>query len=1643
MPTADQVTSPMDSIDAVNGNLHFQVPLASMPKGRAGWGFDLDLIYDSHLYDVVVESDYQWLNNQATTGGWNYNFQNAKLEGEAKPLTQCQTTNDQPYFRLRVALPDGSLHVLHHNGEPFANDGFYRFDPAGKPFVLCTTLAPLTGLQSYYTTDGSFLRLQILADGTPDWWTKQWTLFFADGRKAVGTGDKLQHLYDANGNAVHFNNYCDDANCDMPWTVILDDTNPNDDVSLPTRRVRVDFNVTDAVFETGTAMQDNITTTAPDGSTITWTVNWMVETLGGPGTTRTYPNYDCSATIPDCSIYMRHWVVKYIQLPLAAAADPPAGWNSYEFRYSDDSDNGFGELNYVRIPSGAVYTYQYRLENAFSDTENIALYNSVVQKTITHNGADNPLAWTYSFSDTTSTFRSPDGGQITHTFNDRRGVHNWGRGLVTRIDEPMGSVRKRVWAQNKVSPGISSADDPNNPYIQRETVTVGNSSGVPSKTAVTNYTFDKNGNLTQRTEYNWVAYAGTSIENGTTIQRSTAMVYHLTVPTAASTADDVNAYWNLSAPPRLDALRRNEISDGNTIKAVTEFYYDDATANGNVETEKRWDSVKASNPPALGMLTTSNAQVLSRDYNAQGNLVDIFAPDVPVHFTYDTYGNYPVQIKYGYNTSEERTWTYSWDDRTGVLNSKTDADNNITTSYTYDLVGRPLTANEAGMRRTQTTYDDQNQQVIVKRDLAAFTDGKLQTITQYDQLGRVRKVRTSDGVPLSTNPTAQDGIKVATTYRMGSGPRVITSTPYRNLTDATLEWNCTQHDQLGRVIAVAMFKGSTEPVDCQSTTNRTANTAVVYDGDRMQVTDPAGKRRDQYRDALGRITQAVEAPTSLNYSTNYQYDPLDNLRQVTQADGTITQTRTFTYSSLGRLLSAANPENGTIAYTYNPDTGDLLTRTDARGFAVAYTYDGLHRLTFKDYSGDGSATPDVTYEYYTTAATAPNKGQLKSVISSAATMTYSNYDTLGRFRTNTQQVTGSAAVYTLRYTYWLNDEWKTLRYPSGRIVTFGTDDAGRANKVSAGGKTYADLTAQLSTPAYYPDGRIAWLKFGNDLWVTNDYRPAGTPTLLKFGTSMGAFDKAQLQYDYAPGTNNGNLLSHVIWRGGTDFWRQDYTYDDVNRLLVAKEWRKNRTSNPVQWTRTNSYDRFGNRWVSTSGLTFADTHEPTAGTNFNKNTNRLNGLAYDPAGNLLQYNPYTLTYDAENRLLGMTSPTNGNGSFSYDGDGLRVKRTWTPNGGTPTTTYYVYDASGRLATEYSTAAAPSTDTVYPFTDLLGSVRAVSGEKPATGTASVTECYDYLEFGRLLSAGDNTRPSCYQSNPENSLNTRLPEKFTGQQRDAVPLTNLDYFGARYYSGGQGRFTSPDLPLVDQDPANPQSWNLYSYVRDNPLSYIDPTGQDCVYTDDIDSKGTVSVEQGNCSRKHGTFVNGTIDTGSFTWDSRKRSLGYNYSGSEGAIGTGVIGVSRPPTDELDSKGLAFVNGMAARVDASNEMLATLAGASVAGGVGAGAYPTAAQWVNEAAFGPAMGRLFFEGKAGYEATSAFGIGRLISDSPLGKQYAKWAEPLFGQFGWQVLSRFWASGAMGTANIFPSFTKPQSLLWKTELPILLSSPNVIRLWH
>ena len=64
--------------------------------------------------------------------------------------------------------------------------------------------------------------------------------------------------------------------------------------------------------------------------------------------------------------------------------------------------------------------------------------------------------------------------------------------------------------------------------------------------------------------------------------------------------------------------------------------------------------------------------------------------------------------------------------------------------------------------------------------------------------------------------------------------------------------------------------------------------------------------------------------------------------------------------------------------------------------------------------------------------------------------------------------------------------------------------------------------------------------------------------------------------------------------------------------------------------------------------------------------------------------------------------------------------------------------------------------------------------------------------------------------------------TGKERDAE--TGLDYFGARYFSGAQGRFMSADPLGSSAKVSNPQTWNRYTYGLNNPLRFVDPDGLD---------------------------------------------------------------------------------------------------------------------------------------------------------------------------------------------------------------------------
>jgi len=396
-----------------------------------------------------------------------------------------------------------------------------------------------------------------------------------------------------------------------------------------------------------------------------------------------------------------------------------------------------------------------------------------------------------------------------------------------------------------------------------------------------------------------------------------------------------------------------------------------------------------------------------------------------------------------------------------------------------------------------------------------------------------------------------------------------------------------------------------------------------------------------------------------------------------------------------------------------------------------------------------------------------------------------------------------------------------MTLPSGRALTWNYDSANRISGVygtPAGGaqQTYA------SSISYAPHGEITQMTIGN---------PASNPPLVEtrqysadrmqpkvVSLTAGANSLWSLGYYYCPSmaasctTNNGNPQSATIAPLGVT---QTYSYDTIGRLAAASEG--------SGWTQTYVYDPKGNRALlggagqyipSQSGTPQVTAQDP-AQVAAQFTNNRWSGGSYDNAGNQtgLAGTNWTYSFDAEGRMTKAVSATLGTSTYAYGGAGERVQRV---TGGVTTT--YVYSADGNLAAEYTTGAVANpcgTPTCYVAADGLGSTRAV-----VDSAGNVKKRYDYLPFGEELYAGVGGRTTAtgYQSQED-----ALGEKFTGKERDAE--SGLDYFGFRYLSSAQGRWTSPDEPFADQHPEDPQSWNLYGYVRNNPLKNTDPNGKDC--------------------------------------------------------------------------------------------------------------------------------------------------------------------------------------------------------------------------
>ena len=294
-------------------------------------------------------------------------------------------------------------------------------------------------------------------------------------------------------------------------------------------------------------------------------------------------------------------------------------------------------------------------------------------------------------------------------------------------------------------------------------------------------------------------------------------------------------------------------------------------------------------------------------------------------------------------------------------------------------------------------------------------------------------------------------------------------------------------------------------------------------------------------------------------------------------------------------------------------------------------------------------------------------------------------------------------------------------------------------------------------------------------------------------TNISAGSAINITYNYTPGGDSGKITSSYDAISGEAVV---YQYDALNRLISAQG---------TGWAQTQAYDGFGSL---TSRVGYGTAQSTTISTPVNAATNQLSGYSYDANGNLISTG---YSYDAENRIEFANA---GGVQYFYD---AQNKRIWQGNCTTsgycsPGTGWVLnaeqvnmYGADGKMIGTYSLFSATTTERIY-FGGRLVAQQSVNQGAPVP-----------IVQDRLGSVGK------YYPYGEERNSPQLPNdqvKFATYTRDSA--TGNDYADQRYYTSTLGRFMTPDRYWGSASPGNPQSWNRYTYVLNDPVNRNDPLG-----------------------------------------------------------------------------------------------------------------------------------------------------------------------------------------------------------------------------
>ena len=752
-----------------------------------------------------------------------------------------------------------------------------------------------------------------------------------------------------------------------------------------------------------------------------------------------------------------------------------------------------------------------------------------------------------------------------------------------------------------------------------------------------------------------------------------------------------------------------------------------------------------------------------------------------------------------------------------VVATFTDGNGNVTTR-SLDGFGQGLSSTDALLRMTTSERDANGQ-------ITRFTarNGRIDEFT-YDNNGNVLTITEAVG----------DALQRQTAFEYEPVFNQVTkiTDPAQNdtLFDYDANGNLTQLTDAAGTVTTFVYGDLNCPGQPTSATAaqglaEEATTSFTYDPfscNLAQILDPLGNPTSFAYDAAGStitITDALSRETRFVFDamnrailtadprntdpspacatlgvTCLAFDAAGNLTSVTDANGNVTD---FAYDSRNRLTQRTDPLLASGILQYDP-AGNLQFVTDRKGQVIELQYDVVNRISAQVIE-PGSANEFIRSLKYDV------ENNLTSVTDSDSALTFS-YDLLNRIVG--ADTTGSPLqlAVDLVYDYNANDRRVSLDDDLIGVTSYTYDNL--------------NLLESLTPPAFVPIdlgydalSRRTFERRGNSVDTTYTYDLASRLDTLTH--AMG--ETMQAIFDYgvdAVGkrTSVAQQRDQLVVTGNIS-----YSYDVTNQLTDATSQLPGGTDESYQ------YDALGNRTVShlsTSHVTNAANRlleDDTACYTYDANGNLTTKIAKvtgSCVGGITSY-----SWDAENRLERIDFPGGGFAEYHYDGLGRRIQK--NINGALTRYVYdfedilFEFDGTNSLTARYthgpgldeplalqrdlnSNGSFGPNETFYYSRDGLGSIVALTND---AGTVVGEMAYD--AFGAIAA---------------NTTAISTPYAFTGREFDQV--SGLYYYRARYYDPEIGRF-------IQEDPVSFVSGiNLYAYVGNNPISFVDPNGREAI-------------------------------------------------------------------------------------------------------------------------------------------------------------------------------------------------------------------------